>query len=298
MGAPGAPIRLSFLLMGALAVACGPSVPVESLRSTETIVGRAFWNGQTALLTDAPALIVIDAEAARLSRRDVSATDSPLKPWGLAEDAGSLFTVSEFVDLVRIDASGKTSRVARFERPVANLFDLPSGMAGQYAAAQPGSSLAVHIGRDGALTALHSPLRKSLGLSSVEEEILHFLSCSAPPRVVCWLPNSATLFEMRNAALRAGVTLEGLHGVNPTRVVSGSAQRLIDDVIANEDGSHIVLHRVDDAAGRQGLTWFDRLGRPAERFRLEEPLRLLVAIDEKTVLALTKSGALARMNLE
>lgn len=297
MGAAGAPIRLS-LLAGALSLGCGRAVHVDMLRSTETIVGRAARDGQIVLLTDAPALIVIDPAAARLTRQPVRSSDgASLQPWGLAEDRGSLFTVSRFVDLMKIDIGGSATRAARLDRPVANLLDLESGMAGQYAGEREGAPLAVSVDADGAFAPLRSPARRSFGLSTVEEGILHLLSCSAPPRVVCWLPDHAAIFEAGDAALRLRASLEGVPSVNASEVVSGSARRPIDDVLPAEDGKFLVLHRADDASGRHAVTMFDGLGRREGTLRLEEPVRVLLATDADSVLALTKAGALRKWTL-
>ncbi len=227
----------------------------------------------------------------------IASDGAHLKPWGLAEDEGALFTVSGFVDLMKIDTAGNTTRAARFERPVANLLDLDGRMAAQYATGEVGAPLAVHVGPDGTFTSLRSPRRVSFGLSSVEEEVLHLLSCSAPPRVICWLPHRAALFEMVHTALVAGASLEGFPEADVSQLISGRSQRLIDDVLANADGNYLVLHRADDAAGRQALTLFDRLGRRRRTLHLEEPLRLLLAADGSSGLALTRGGVLTTVNL-
>ncbi|MDQ3169773.1 MAG: hypothetical protein M3Q55_06520 [Acidobacteriota bacterium] len=286
------------LVAGTLSVACGPALPADALRSTETIVGRAAWNGQIVLLTDARALLVIDPVAALVSRREVVARDgTQLKPWGLAAADGALFTVSGFFDLMRIDAAGNATRAARFERPIANLLNLDDRMAAQYAAGDAGSPLAVQVGPSGRFTPLRSPPRVSFGLSSVEDEVLHLLSCSAPPRVVCWLPHRAALFEMAGTALVAGADLEGFAEADVTQVMSGRTHRLIDDVLADETGNYLVLHRAYDGAGQQALTWFDRLGRRRRTRRLEEPLRLLLAGGGRSALALSRRGVLTTVKL-
>ncbi len=295
MGAAGALIRFSALLVIALCVRCSAvkPAPAEALKQTETIVGRATWHGNLALLTDVPALVVIDRVDGQVSRTMLTTADgAPLKPWGLGEAGGALYTVSDFVDLVKIGADGRTTRVGRLGRSLANLFDLDTGMAGQYASPDAGAALAVRVHADGVLSALRSPPRASHGLSTLEEGLLNLLSCSAPPRVICWLPARAALFEILDSALVPLADLERLPIGDPVLLVAGNGHRAIDDAIAAERGTYLILHPVPGAPGQQRLTTFDSRGRQTHTRPLDEPLRILLAVEGKTVVALARSGAM------
>ena len=299
MSAAGVLIRLSAFLALALGVRCSAAKPaVEALKQTETIVGRATWNGNPALLTDAPALLVIDRVDKQVSRTALTTADGvPLKPWGLGEAGGALFTVSGFVDLVKIGADGRSTRAGRLERSLANLFDLDAGMAGQYASADEGAALALHVDADGALSPFRSPPRASHGLSSLEEGLLNLLSCSAPPRVICWLPARAALFEVVDSELVHLADLEGLPVGDPALLVAGNGQRAIDDVIAAERGTYLILHSVPGAPGHQRLTTFNSRGRQTHTRPLAGPVRILLVVEGKTVVALAASGAMVRIEV-
>ena len=303
MGADGAPVPLSLIFVvavfAAASIACGRtgSVDRERLKPAETIVGRAAWNGRTAVLTDAPALLVIDPRSRTLSRRALSiapSTSSTL--WGLGEDGGSLFTVSAFSDLVRIDADGLATAVARVERPLANLFDLDDGMGGQYASADSALSLAVRVRPDGSLVPLHGPPREKFGLSPIEEGILNLFSCSGAPRVVCWRPGRGTLFEFTSSGLWPSAELEGLPQMQPALIVAGNA-RAIDDVIASVDGNYLVLHSALGTPGRQQLTTFDSDGRQVGSMQPQIPLRLLLSKERISVVAMARTGEIVKLDL-
>ena len=302
MGAAGALIPLSMILVVAVSVAasaCGRTESAESqaLKPTETIVGRAAWNGRTAVLTDAPALIVIEPRTRTLSRRALSiAPGTSPNLWGLGEDDGSLFTVSAFADLVRIEGDGRATAVARVERPLANLFDLDDGMGGQYASGDGGLSLAVRVRADGSLVPLHGPHRETFGLSPVEEGILNLFSCSSAPLVVCWRPGRGILFEFTASTLLPSADLERLPEMPPALVVAGNA-RAIDDVIASADGGFLVLHSTLGNPGRQQITTFHRSGTQVGSMALEIPLRLLLSRERRSVVALARTGEIVSLDL-
>jgi hypothetical protein len=79
-------------------------------------------------------------------------------------------------------------------------------------------------------------------------------------------------------------------------VISGPGRRLLDDVLGLEDGTFLALHAID-RDGTQGLTLFDRGGARLASTRVDDPLRLLLAVDDGSVRALTRRGGLATVKL-
>ena len=268
------------------------------ITASETIIGRASWDGRLAVLTSAPALVTIDPAARRTERVQVrGASRDVLELWGLGESGGKLYSISRFADLVRIDPDGRATVVTRLSRPFANLFDTEGGMAGQFAHDEAGRPLAWTVAADGALSPMNGPPRAPFSLSNAEAGVAHLLSCSTPPRVTCWLPGSAQPLSLTGDVLRAGPPLEGLTAAMATWVASGSAPQVIHDAIADEGRGLLVLHRGPGASDAQAVTLFDRDGRVSLTRAVPERLRMLVSISPTSVLAVGTSGMLVEVRL-
>jgi hypothetical protein len=297
MSVPGTLIRVLAAL--AVAVGCGEVQPPgpPALTITEAIIGRAVHDGNPVFLTDAPALLSVDSVAGRITRTPLTTSSGDaFKPWGLAEAGGALFTVSGFLDLFEIEANGRATRVARLDRSLANLFDLDAGMAGQPASPEAAAPLALAVRTDGAVEPMPGPPRPSYGLSPVEDSILNLLSCSAPPAVVCWLPDRPALLRVAGAELRPAVDLEGLPAIAPSLLIAGTAHRAIDDVLATLD-AYWVLHREPGEPSQQRLTAFDTRGRRMHSLKLAAPFRALLTMEQGRVVALTSSGIVERVEV-
>lgn len=266
------------------------------LMPSETIIGRASWDGRLAVLTSAPALVIVDAAARRTARVQVqSANREVLELWGLGESDGKLYSISRFADLMTIAPDGRASSVARLSRPFANLFDTARGMAGQFAHDEAGRPLAWNVAPDGALTPLDGPPRAAFSLSNAEAGVAHLLSCSTPPRVTCWLPGSAQPLSLMEDVLKAGPPLEGVTAALATSVANGNAPQVIQDAIADEGRGFLVLHR--GASGEQAVTLFDREGRVMLTRRTPERLRMLVSMSRTSVIAVGTSGVFVEVGL-
>ena len=292
-GARGASGRIpSVLVLLLVATACQPAEGPDTvrLRETETIIGRASWRGQDMLLTDAPALLAINRVTGALGRTSIMASpDVRFAPWGLAEVDDALFTVSGFRRLTRLAPDGSVAEVATLSRPLANLIDLPEGMAAQLSSEPAGSPLLVRLRGSGDISALESPARAAAGLTPAEESLLHLVACSAPPRVICWLPNDNRLLVFAGGALVEGPALEGLDPIPAATLISQLDRRVIVDAMATDDGHFVVLHGGYDESF-QHVTTFDLRGRRVGSAPAPEPLRVLVSSERREILAISRNG--------
>ncbi len=272
--------------------ACVPPSAGDALGVAETVIGRARWQGNVVLLTDAPALITVDVDRVVMTRQPMGRGGVQVsRLWGLAEDEGRLFTTSGFDRLVEIDRSATFVEVARLARAVLNLVDLPSGMAVQLAGQSAGSPLLVAISTTGAMTPLSSPLRSALGLTPPEEGLLHLLSCSAPPESICWLPGDVRVFAAGERGLVHRTRLAGLSPPDPASLIAAPERRVIEDAVSDGDQGDIVLRNVT-GDGSQRLTRHARDGGPTADVVPVEPLRLLVSASSRGVIAITRTGRL------
>jgi hypothetical protein len=137
-----------------------------------------------------------------------------------------------------------------------------------------------------------SHLRSSFGLSASEEAIAQLLSCSVPPRVVCWLSSDRVLFDFSDAAFGRTTVLENVHPVAPASVMANPLERVIDDVVGGEGGEFYVLHRGGEAGAARELSIYTSRGRKTGGLSLAEPLRVLVAVLPSRLLAVGASGRL------
>ncbi len=283
------------LLLIASAMACerAGAVPA-SLPPTETIVGRARWQGKLVLLTDGPALVTIEP-AGGVVRVPVEGPRGAFDPWGLAESDGKLFTVAGFSTLMQVSADGAVSDPVPLELPLTNLVDLPDGMAVQAAGANAGASLLMHVNGAGRLLPLRSPPRRRFGLTAAEENLLHLLSCSAPPQVICWLPNDDHLFAFDNDELREVLRLADLRVIADDQFLQNLDLRVITDALVSAEGEYLVLHDDAGSSAVQMISSFDADGRKIGAISAPEPLRLLVAATAREAEALSRAGYLLRM---
>lgn len=273
--------------------ACAPPASGDSLAASETVIGRARWRGNVVLLTDAPALITVDVERVVMTRQPIAGGRMPVsRLWGLAEHEGRLFTISAFDRLVQIDASPMFVEVGKLKRAVLNLVDLPSGMAVQLAGQSAGSPLLVAIDTSGAMAPLSTPLRSALGLTPPEEGLLHLLSCSVPPESICWLPGDVRVFAADGGGLRHLTSLAGLTAPAPAALIAAPERRVIEDAVSQGARGIIVLRNVSGERA-QRLTRYANDGSPTADIVPPDPLRLLVSVSSRGVIAVTRAGSLS-----
>lgn len=247
------------------------------------------------LLTDAPALVAVDRATGAIAYTALEVPpDTTFAPWGLAETGSELFTISEFVRLMRVTPDGAIAEAATLERPVANLVDLPGGMAAQLSSEPDGAPLVVALDDSGRMSALESPARADLGLTPAEESLLHLLACSTPPRVVCWLPHDSRLLVFESGALTELAILEGLEQVPAATFISRLDRRVITDAVATDDGRFVVLHE-GRAESSQQITTFDSRGGRLTSMPAPEPLRVLVASQGDEILVIGRNGLASRI---
>lgn len=269
---------------------CGPIPPGDRVNASETIIGRARWRDRVVLLTDAPALLTVDTERTMMTRTPLRDTGgSQFKPWGLGEADGRLFTVSAFDRLFEIREGGEVLEVAKLARPVANTIDLERGMAVQPVGDASGAPLVVALDASGRLSPHPGPLRAALGLTAPEESVLNLLSCSAPPRAICWLPVVPRLFHASDVLL-IGVELEGVLAPDASSVIASPERRVFEDALLDRDGSPIVLRNAP--GGAKSLARFTPQGLRKHERPLDQPLRLLIASTPSGVLGISRSGRL------
>lgn len=196
------------------------------------------------------------------------------------------------MDLVRLSPDGTRTRAAAFRKPMGNLFDTEDAMAGQIAIDDASMPLAWSIDEAGGMDALAGSVRQSLGASRAEEGVLHLLSCSVPPRVICWLPGSSQLFVLEDDRLEARLELESVASLSPARMLERPESRLIQDALRTEHGT--IVAAVRDVPEKPGTTLaeYGAKGRLLRRLSPPAPLRLLVGSRAGTVFAITVSGRL------
>lgn len=297
MGAAVAPIRAArvagLTLALACIAACGDAVTHDVLRPAETVIGRARSGGMVMMLTDAPALLTFAADGQRATRVPLPSTPALAGLWGLGEVDGRLFSVSRFDRLMEIHDDGRIVEVAELERPVANLIDIEAGMVAQLAGGNPGDALTMKLDVAGRMSQHDTPVRQALNVSPAEQTMVNLLSCSVPPRSVCWLPATPRILEWSGDRLGDGAVLAGVSPVSATLLVAEPERRVVEDVLVDASGRYLVLR--NESGGRQRLSWHTRDGQPGGELVIGEPLRLLVAVAGDRVSAVTRAGRLTAL---
>ena len=287
------PIHRVVALLTLLAcAACATPDAGAAIDAAEVVIGRARWRGHIVLLTDAPALLVVDAEGVAMTRQALGRTGAQVsRLWGLAEDDGRLFTISAFDTLMEIDASGAFVEVARLGRAVLNLLDFEPGMAVQLASQTAGAPLLVALDVAGTTAPLPSPARTALGLTPPEEGLLHLLSCSAPPKPICWLPGDVRIFAAAANALEHRTRLAGLSPPDAASLIAAPERRVIEDALSLGEEGLLVLRNIEGGAS-QRLTRYSVDGIAVSDAAPAEPLRLLVSDSSRGILAVGRNGRL------
>lgn len=291
----GAHALTRVLVVGGIA-ACAPAsdAPI-AVRATERIVGRALTADRAVLLTNAPTLVSIPLDSGRPVTTALARDRAASRLWGLGEIDGRLYSVAGFMDLVTLSPQGIVTTTARFGRPIGNLLDTPSGMAGQLAMDDEGGALAWAVDAAAQLRPLPGAVRHALGGSRAEDSVLHLLSCSLPPRVVCWLPGSNQLFAMSAGRLDAAIELESVPWMSPARLLSSPNARVIQDALRLEDGSVLCIFRPAASSDRTALALFAGDGRLLRTLEPRQPLRVLLFSRGKRVVAVAASGQLVEV---
>lgn len=283
------------LLAGGVA-ACAPTPHAPTaVRATERIIGRAMAADRAVLLTNAPALVSIPLDAGPLATSAVARDRAASRLWGLGEVDGRLYSVAGFLELVTLSPHGTVATAARFGRPMGNLLDTASGMAGQLAMDDAGKPVAWVVDTAARLTVLSGAVRQALGGSRAEDGVLHVLSCSLPPRVVCWLPGSNQLFVLGGSRLDAALALESVPGIPPARLLSSPGARAIQDALWLDDGTVLCLFRPSGSSDRTSLALFAADGRLLRTIEPRAPLRLLLFNRRNHVVAVAASGHLVEI---
>ena len=293
----GARVSTSVLTRVLLAAACSGcrlAAPHDlAVTPRDIIVGRATTPAGIVILTNEPALVRVDWEG-RIFRSALQ--KPPAKLWGLASAGDELFSVAGFVDLVRVSSGGAVDKRARFPNPIANLVDTEDGMAAQLAVDAAGAALLMAADKGARLGAMPGMRRSAFGLSRAEEGVLHLLSCSAPPRVTCWLPGSDELLKVDERGVTAAARLEKVERITPARLIAQPARRAIHDALALPGDTFVVL------LGRPGsskpvITIFDGAGRLKREVATVRPLRVLLDQSERGVRAIDVDGRVIEVPL-
>ena len=263
------------------------------VRPGEVVIGRAVIADRVVLLTSDSVLVQVDATN-RVNR--VPLDSPPAKLWGLGAAGEHLYSVAGFVDLVRISEQGRVQRIARYERPVANLVDLQAGIGAQPAVDHPGTPLLWSSDEAAHLSPIGGATRRSLSLPRAEEGVLHLLSCSTPARVVCWLPGADDILALDERRLSPVVRLEGVRRVAPARLITQPNRRAIHDAVRTPGGSFIVLFD-RDGRGAPALAEFDSSGTLRRWLGAPARVRFILDCDDARVRVVLTSGRLVEIAL-
>lgn len=248
------------------------------------IIGRAAIQHDVALLTNEPAIVRI-SESGKVTKTAIAG--APGRLWGLGSIGADLYSVSGFVDLVRIAPTGDTTPVARFSRPIGNLFDTLSGLAVQHVVDAAGAPLAWKASAAAELTMLAGAERKSLALTGPEEGLLHFLTCSVPPDVACWLPGSNEVLSVSDTAITPVSKLAGIVPVAARDLLSRPSRRAIQDAVRVADGAVVALV---PGERHTALHEFNHAGTPLKTIPTSSPLRALLRARVGGIQALSRDG--------
>lgn len=284
---------LTRTLLVTLSAGCTPGpTPAVVLLDSEKVAGRARQASQTILLTTAPALVVASDDGRRVSRFSLEGrTRAGTKLWGLGELDGALYSVSGFNDFVRIkvDAGAATIDAAgRAAKPIGNVLDTAKGMAAQLAVDERASPLVWSIDSTGALSPLASPMRVRMGLSRAEEGLLHLLTCSAPPRALCWLPGSNQLLAFGEKGLALLAVLDSVQRIAPASLLDRPQSRSVHDALWLSPDTLAVAF--DDERGRSVVGEFTSHGRMIRELASPAPVRLFLAAADDRIVAVSRSG--------
>lgn len=281
--------------VAASAGCASPQAESVVLRGADRVVGRAAVGVDIAMLTSEPALLRINPQSGEVARYPILGRDrSKPKLWGLGAIDDGLYSVADFKRLVRLETTGagiEARDVADLEYAAGNLLDAPSGMFAQRVVDAPGQPIAARLDAAGKAQPIRAPVRVSMGLARAEEGLLHLLTCSVPPRAVCWMPGSNDILALDDTGLRHLSTLHAVPRIAPTLLIARPTARAIQDALWTSDDLLMVLFQDGGNAGTV-MASFDRSGRMVQRLRSGQPLRLLVAEREGAVLAITREGTL------
>jgi len=279
------------------AAGCAAPDRPEVLGAGETVIGRAALDRRIVILTSEPALMTADLEARTLRRAPIARRAGDPSLWGLGEDAGVLFSVAEFSDLVRVGLDGSARHAARFQHAMGNLLDTAAGMAGQRAVDSAGTPLAWRVDASAGLSPMPGARRHPLGMSRAEEGALHLLTCSVPPEVVCWLPGSNELLTIDRGQVSPVARIDTVVPIAPARLIAEPASRAIQDAVPTGRGTYVVLFREQPHGEHTVMAEFGARGGRLRVLSAPEPLRLLLGVRNDAIFAITMSGHLKEVPL-
>jgi hypothetical protein len=269
--------------------------------SQEVIRGRQDDGERVVLLVGQSTLLHIDL-AARRSWRVAIVLAPGEACWGLGRrDDGSLWSLNGRSSLIRIERDGSVSQVVALPEPHLGLFSVAGQLIYQKAAfTSPGAALATGA-PDSAVRAPWSAMttRSFTGIARAQAAALNMVSCggSRTSDRPCWFPDEAAVSLIAPRGDTRRIALSGLTVVPPEVLLTAeNPARPVRDAFVDRHGRIWILSSgapravPSDLPGGLILARYLADGTADGQVQLEQPARLILAVDNERVVVLAGDG--------
>lgn len=275
----------------------------------ELIVGRVLSESHAWILTGGHAVVHIDVQAARHTRRVVTPLGDHEHLWGLGSTGdGTFWTLVGRSALGQLSADGRVQRRIDLAEPHVGLFGNGTELVYQVMNFQPPAD-ALTAGPPGeAARRIWSRMRtRTLPLARTAVAALNLVSCGATASgtIPCWFPDRPAVTLTDPSGGSREITLEGLPVVQPEMLLaSDNPRRPVRDAFVSRDNHLWVLGSgvaptVEQTArpGAWVLARYDSDGRLERRLELPEPARLLLGASADWCVLLSWNGHVVEVGL-
>ena len=278
----------------------GPVVTAEVIGGRQDD-GEGVW-----LLAGGTSLVRVD-----LAARSAQRVAIPLAPgqqcWSLARlQDGSLWTLRGRETLIQVDRAGAISKTISLAEPHLAVFGWGGRLVYQRARlTPPGPALSIgDPGEAGAVPWSGMTTRAFDRLPRGSAMALNMVSCggSATDQRACWFPDEAAISIIDSSGATRHVILPGLTVVPPDVLLAAeNPARPVRDAYIDRKGRIWVLSSgaaPDGASDRPGgwiLARYSRDGTADGMVRLQEPVRVILRVDDDRAIVLSGNGYVAEV---
>lgn len=300
------------VLVGLIAIVSGCSgstggSPLWDVRfgpviGNELIVGRVV-SGRTAwIATDADALVRVDLDSRRHTRRPLHPLADGEHIWGLASSGpDEMWTLLGRGALARFAEDGTIQRRISLTEPHVGLFGSGRDLVYQTMNFDPPADALTMGPPGGARRRPWSGMRtRALPLTRGAVAALNLVSCgaSAGRTTPCWFPDQAAVTLADASGASRDMPLEGLPIVAPeVLLASDNPRRPVRDAFVSTTEDVWVISSGEPPEGGQAarpggwlLARYDAGGRLFRRVQLPEPARLILGVTGDRCLLLSWDG--------
>ena len=274
------------------------SVLFGPIAANELIVGRTALGRQIWIATDSNALIHVEIDSRQFTRSTVTGLLPGERIWGLAQAAGSLWTLAGRHTLARVDQGGAVLERRELSAPHMGLYSNGRQLIYQVANVQPpADAFMAGPPGDSGRTVWGNITTRAMPLVRGAVAALNLVSCGPPGglEVPCWFPDSSSVALTDRSGRSVQLAIENVPAVAPeVLLASQNPQRPIRDAVVTTRGGLWVLASAegpaDERPGGRQLIQFDSERRETGRLALPEPARLILRAADRSAVLLAWDG--------